>query len=155
MNIRQIEEPLGIPRANVRYYEKEGLLHPQRGENNYRNYSEEDVETLKKIKLLRQLDMPVDTIRAVQQGNMTLEEALSFQSRILRSEAARLENSQTICHSMLTDRVTYAALEPAKYENLWVLSSPAPQTPPEPPRPPCGGRRLGPRPLAAFLGPQF
>ena len=51
MNIRQIEEQLGIPRANVRYYEKEGLLHPQRGENNYRNYSEEDVETLKKIVL--------------------------------------------------------------------------------------------------------
>ena len=93
MNIRQIEEQLGIPRANVRYYEKEGLLHPQRGENNYRNYSEEDVETLKKIKLLRQLDMPVDTIRAVQQGDMTLEDALSFQSRILRSEAARLECS--------------------------------------------------------------
>ena len=32
MNIREIEQQLGIPRANVRYYEKEGLLHPQRRE---------------------------------------------------------------------------------------------------------------------------
>ena len=65
MNIREIEQQLGIPRANVRYYEKEGLLHPQRSANNYRVYTEEDVETLKKIRLLRQLDMPVETIRAV------------------------------------------------------------------------------------------
>ena len=33
MNIREIEQQLGIPRANVRYYEKEGLLHPQRSAN--------------------------------------------------------------------------------------------------------------------------
>jgi len=139
MNIRQIEEQLGIPRANVRYYEKEGLLHPQRGENNYRNYSEEDIETLRKIKLLRQLDMPVETIRAVQNGDVTLEEALSFQSRLLESESTRLEASQNICRSMLTDRVTYAALEPAKYENLRSLPGPAAQKAPEPPKPPVEG----------------
>ena len=34
MNIREIERQLGIPRANIRYYEKEGLLHPARGSNN-------------------------------------------------------------------------------------------------------------------------
>ena len=54
MNIREIESQLGIPRANIRYYEKEGLLHPARSGNNYRVYTDEDVETLKKIRLLRQ-----------------------------------------------------------------------------------------------------
>ena len=48
MNIRDIEARLGIPRASVRYYEKEGLLHPRRGSNNYRDYSQEDLETLQK-----------------------------------------------------------------------------------------------------------
>lgn len=68
MNIHEIETELGIPRASVRYYEKEGLLSPQRGENNYRIYTQAEVETLKKIRLLRELSMPVETIRAVQRG---------------------------------------------------------------------------------------
>lgn len=38
MTIREIEEQLGIPRATVRYYEREGLLAPARGGNNYRDY---------------------------------------------------------------------------------------------------------------------
>lgn len=141
MNIREIEQQLGIPRANVRYYEKEGLLHPARDENNYRNYSDEDIETLKKIKLLRQLDMPVDTIRAVQAGVVTLEDALSRQSQLLASESAKLEQSQTICRSMLSDRVTYIELEPAKYENIPALTGQhqSRTTPWEPPRPPVEG----------------
>ena len=141
MNIREIEQQLGIPRANVRYYEKEGLLHPARGENNYRNYSDEDIETLKKIKLLRQLDMPVDTIRSVQTGAVTLEDALSRQSQLLASESAKLEQSQTICRSMLDDQVTYAQLQPAKYENLPALTGQQQSrpTPWEPPRPPMEG----------------
>ena len=68
MTIREIEEQLGIPRATVRYYEREGLLTPARGGNNYRDYTQEDLDTLEKICLLRQLDMPLDTIKAVQRG---------------------------------------------------------------------------------------
>lgn len=141
MNIREIEQQLGIPRANVRYYEKEGLLRPARGENNYRNYSDEDIETLKKIKLLRQLDMPVDTIRAVQAGEVTLEAALGRQSQLLANESAKLEQSQTICRSILDDRVTYAELEPAKYENIPALTGQRQSrpTPWEPPKPPVEG----------------
>lgn len=118
MNIREIEEELGIPRANIRFYEKEGLLHPQRKENNYRDYSSDDLQTLKKIKLLRELDMPVETIRAVQAGEVLLTDALGHQEQLLGHEAVRLERNQAICRSMLSDRVTYSALEPQKYENL-------------------------------------
>ena len=56
-----------MTRANIRFYEQEGFLSPARGANNYRIYSEEDVETLRKLKLLRQLGLPLDTIKKVQQ----------------------------------------------------------------------------------------
>ena len=46
MNIKEIEERSGLTRANIRYYEQEGLLAPARRENKYRDYSEEDLETL-------------------------------------------------------------------------------------------------------------
>ena len=43
MTIKEVEQNLNVPRATVRFYEKEGLLSPVRGENGYREYSEEDV----------------------------------------------------------------------------------------------------------------
>lgn len=118
MNIREIEAQLGIPRASVRYYEKEGLLHPRRGSNNYRVYTPEDVEALRKIRLLRQLDMPIETIRAVQAGEVSLAGALERQERLLENEAAKLDRSRAVCRSMLADGATYAALEPARYEEM-------------------------------------
>lgn len=141
MNIREIEEQLGIPRASVRYYEKEGLLHPRRGSNNYRVYTPEDVEALRKIRLLRRLDMPIETIRAVQAGEVPLADALARQERLLENEAAKLEQSRSVCRSMLADGVTYAALEPARYEEMGAaLPGEAPSRPPaEPKRPPVEG----------------
>ncbi len=140
MNIREIEEQLGIPRASVRYYEKEGLLHPRRGSNNYRDYSEEDAAALRKIKLLRQLDMPIETIRAVQAGELPLTGAVERQAALLENESARLDSARAVCRAMAADRVTYAALEPARYEGLSLpgQSSPPPE---ELRRPPVEGAR--------------
>lgn len=59
MTIKEVEQELGIPRANIRFYEKKNLLHPERGENTYREYSEEDVATLKKIIILRKIGISV------------------------------------------------------------------------------------------------
>ena len=49
MNINQVEKMTGVSKRNIRFYEKQGLLSPNREENNYRDYSEQDVNTLKKI----------------------------------------------------------------------------------------------------------
>ena len=52
MNIAEVERRTGLTRANIRFYEKEGLLSPARGANGYRDYTEADVETLRKVRLL-------------------------------------------------------------------------------------------------------
>ena len=57
MNINELERLTGITKQNIRFYEKKELLHPIRNStNNYREYSEDDLTTLKTIKLLRKLD---------------------------------------------------------------------------------------------------
>lgn len=48
MKINEVEELLNTPRANIRYYEKEGLINVSRKENGYRNYTEEDIARLKR-----------------------------------------------------------------------------------------------------------
>lgn len=49
MNIKEVEEQTGLPRSNIRFYEKENLILPLRNEKNgYRVYSEKDVERYQK-----------------------------------------------------------------------------------------------------------
>ena len=50
MTSKEIESRSGVPRANIRYYEAEGLLTPQRLKNGYRSYSEEDLAQLERIR---------------------------------------------------------------------------------------------------------
>ena len=76
MTIKELEQRTGMPRANIRYYEEEGLLSPRRLDNGYRDYAEEDVRTLEKIKLLCSLQLDIGTIRLLQQGKLTLKQAM-------------------------------------------------------------------------------
>lgn len=59
MKINEVEQKVGITKKNIRFYEQEGLLKPDRNaQNGYREYSEEDLLLLQKIKLLRKLSIP-------------------------------------------------------------------------------------------------
>ena len=49
MHIKDVEQRTGLSRANIRYYEQEGLVHPARRKNGYRDYSPDDLETLLRV----------------------------------------------------------------------------------------------------------
>jgi DNA-binding transcriptional MerR regulator len=56
----------GVGAANIRYYEREGLLSPQtRADNDYRLYSEADVHRLRFIRLCRAMDMSLEEVRSL------------------------------------------------------------------------------------------
>jgi len=56
----------GVTPANIRFYEKSGLLQPgERGENSYRRYAERDVHQLRFIRLCRAMDMSLDEVRTL------------------------------------------------------------------------------------------
>ena len=63
MTIKQLEQQLEIPRATIRFYEKEKLINPKRNDNSYREYDDEDVVTLKKIIILRKIGLSVSDIK--------------------------------------------------------------------------------------------
>ena len=42
MTILELEQRTGLDRSAIRYYEREGLISPNRKENSYRDYSEEN-----------------------------------------------------------------------------------------------------------------
>lgn len=98
MTIKEAEEKTGLARSNIRFYEKEGLLHPRRSAvSGYKDYTEEDVLTLNRIKILRMLDMPVRTIRECLEGEKSLEEALGEQQDIYQEQMEEIHRKQTLC----------------------------------------------------------
>ena len=115
MNVSQLEAALDMPRASIRFYEKEGLLSPERLANGYRDYSEADLETLRRIKLLRALGLPLEDIKALQEGRLRLSDALRAQEARLRREAAEREAARTLCRTMELEGAEYATLDAGRY----------------------------------------
>lgn len=112
MTIKELEERTGMTRANIRFYESEGLIAPKRLDNGYRDYSEEDAETLEKIRLLRELHLDIDTIRLVQKGELTLEQALFNLLTRLEGDKAAIDRAVEVCRQLEKSRVEYGALDP-------------------------------------------
>ena len=93
MTIKEVEEVLGIPRASIRFYEKERLIDPKRETNGYREYDEEDVATLKKVIIFRKLGLPVSEIEDVLDGSKPLADALSENTARLEEQLAELNGA--------------------------------------------------------------
>ena len=97
MTSKEMEARSGVPRANIRYYEAEGLLHPARAKNGYREYSEADLAVLEKIKLLRRLGVSVEELRSLGSGGETLTAVLDRRLAELGGEQASLERVRQVC----------------------------------------------------------
>ena len=107
MHIKDVEQRTGLSRANIRYYEQEGLVHPARRKNGYRDYSPDDLETLLRIRLLRRLDVPIEEIRSMQAGKLSLSEALSQRLAALRRREEQARTDQSVCRAMQADHACY------------------------------------------------
>ena len=112
MTIKELERRTGLPRTSIRFYEQEGLLTPERRENNYRDYSEDNVRTLEKIKLLRRLSLDLDAIRRLQAGELSLSRALAGQALALEGDRADLERYAQVCEELSRTETSYDDLDP-------------------------------------------
>lgn len=116
MKINEVEQRVDITKKNIRFYEQQGLLSPKRNmENGYRDYSEEDVTELKKIKMLRKLSLPIEEIRRIQQGDLLLTDALQRQVILLERERASLEETTRLCRLLSEEKCQYTAFSPDQY----------------------------------------
>lgn len=112
MTIKELERQTGLPRTTIRFYEQEGLIAPERRENNYRDYSEEDAATLEKIKLLRKLSLEVGNISRLKAGELTLSQALREQAAVLEADRGDLERYAQVCLEMSRTEVDFGTLDP-------------------------------------------
>lgn len=150
MNIAEAERRTGLSRANIRFYEKEGLLTPTRGENGYRDYTEDDVQTLRKIMLLRRLRLSVPDIRAIESGEKALPEAAAGQLDVLQGDIRESEQAYAMCRAICEDRAEWNGLDVDRYQSI-VLPADDPREKDRIPPAGCPWRRFFARNVDAGL----
>ena len=98
LKINEVEALVGITKKNIRFYEEKGLLSPSRNsDNGYRDYGEEEVAVLRRIKLMRKLGVPIDEIRRMQEGAQTVGDGMRRHLITLERERQNLEESVRLC----------------------------------------------------------
>lgn len=105
MRIGEIAEKTGLSISNIRFYEKKGLIGPEREkESKYRNYTEADLERLKLIILFRKMDLPVEVIGKILEGEISAKDALEQQLAELMIKQQTLQSTIDLCSKVVSDR---------------------------------------------------
>jgi len=65
MLIKDVCHKTGLTKKAIEYYQQKGMVSPEIRENGYRYFSQEDVDKLKKISLLRKFDLSTEEINRV------------------------------------------------------------------------------------------
>lgn len=101
MNIKEAEKATGVSSRNIRFYEQKGLLKPSRNkENDYREYSPEDIHSLRLIRALRMVDMPLEQIKKIMDGEVSMQEAVSRQKNELKQKINQIETAVHFCDEL-------------------------------------------------------
>lgn len=107
MNIQEVEKRTGLEASTIRYYEDKGLLDVKRNpDNNYREYSNENVDTLRVIRFLRKLDFTLSEIESVINERVSFKDVAEGKLTYLNQEVDRLEGSIALLESIKDARVS-------------------------------------------------
>ena len=91
MKTHDVEVQLGITKQALIYYEKEGLIDPIRDKNNYRQYSQNDIEILQVILLLRSFEISIDEIKLILSNKLSIRECLKTKQNYLKNEKDKID----------------------------------------------------------------
>ena len=117
MKIGEAAKETGLSISNIRFYEKKGLLEPEReAESRYRNYTQEDILRIKKIIVFRKMDLSVEQIDAMLKGRADAREVLKNQEQELFEKMKELEGALELCR-VLEKETSPLDMEPEKYLN--------------------------------------
>ena len=101
MRINEVCKECGLTKKAVEYYIEQGLISPDIMENGYRDFSQDDVEQLKKISVLRKLGLAVLDIRKALNDHSGI--ALHSVSQLKDLEIENLKLRQELTQKLAQD----------------------------------------------------
>ncbi|MDO4466085.1 MAG: MerR family transcriptional regulator [Bacillota bacterium] len=101
MLINDVESIVGLTKKSIRYYEEHNLIHPQRNQDNgYREYNEEDIQRLKKIKFLRELGLSIKEMEQLFRNEYSLKQCMEDRIHKIEQEERNYAKVKTYCSSI-------------------------------------------------------
>jgi len=103
LSIKNFSALTGIKQSTLRYYDDLGLFTPaERGENNYRYYSPQQIVTINSINLLHELNMPIRQITHIQSNRSPelMFEVLSEKESALEADFINVERSLNVVKTL-------------------------------------------------------
>lgn len=124
MKIKDVSLKTGLSKKTIRFYEAEGLVTPEKTYQNgraYRSYSEENLETLSKIAVLRRARFSVEEIRQIQQTPDQIPAIFQRYRERLHRERKNLEQVLKVADaieqtSLTSEAVLVARMQPVTAE---------------------------------------
>lgn len=110
MTVNEIAKELNITKRAMKYYEEQGLLKVAKDSNGYRNYSEQDVETLRIVSVYRKLGISISDIRKLlkKEDKDILLEILADKEKELQEKSAEFEKLKVFVMNGKTERLSEA-----------------------------------------------
>lgn len=103
--VHEVAKLSGVTIKTLYHYQKIGLLMPERiAENGYRYYGDKELERLQQILFYRELDFPLEKIKAAMQNEPSRLRCLCEQKTLLM---ARQQRTGSILHT-LEEAIVYA-----------------------------------------------
>jgi len=105
MTIKDVEKLTGLTAKSIRYYESKNLIVVVRNEgNSYRDYTEENVDRLRWIKMFRYLDFSIEEIGKLLDMDVgEIKEALRQKADTFSNQNNLCEDKQNLCLSLAKD----------------------------------------------------
>lgn len=115
MNTKTVCKQLNVSPKALRIYEDLGIIVPKRDENNYRNYSENDLLKLRQLILLKEMGIPLkkinDILRKEFDQENKMERLLDIQLKAVENKINELNNIKSTLEQSINDilnkNVTY------------------------------------------------
>lgn len=124
MLINEVEHIVGLSKKSIRYYEEEGLINPKRkSENDYRIYTEKDINKLKIIKFLRELGVPIRELKLLNENKMSLQECMNERLKKINNEEEKFEKIKNMCIEISKSNESFTSINITTYfEKINILN---------------------------------
>ena len=104
MKISEIAQITGLSVSNIRFYERKGLVNPDRRiDSKYRDYTTQDVELIKRIVLYRKMDLSIEEIQNIVKDDMDDKQIVKNHLSELERKREMINNSMVLCEMFVDD----------------------------------------------------
>ena len=104
MKISEIAQITGLSVSNIRFYERKGLVNPDRRiDSKYRDYTTQDVELIKRIVLYRKMDLSIEEIQNIVKDDMDDKQIVKNHLSELERKREMINNSMVLCEMFVYD----------------------------------------------------